>query len=69
VDSGSSQSGCSKRTGIRFPNLSPYPQKIALLQGFCEWAMLGSNQRPPPCKGDERGCGVLQWLAESVYLS
>jgi len=36
---------------------------------FLEWAMLGSNQRPPPCKGDVRGCGVLQWLAESAYLS
>jgi hypothetical protein len=50
VDSGSFQSGCSKRAGIRFPALSTYPQKIALLQGVCKWAMLGSNQRPPPCK-------------------
>jgi len=36
---------------------------------FPEWAMLGSNQRPPPCKGDKRGCGALRWLAKSAYLS
>jgi hypothetical protein len=44
------QSGCSKRAGKRIPALSSYPQKIALLQVFSKWAMLGSNQRPPPCK-------------------
>ena len=28
------------------------PHKIPLFAGFfTEWAMLGSNQRPPPCKG------------------
>ncbi len=36
---------------------------------FSKWAMLDLNQRPPPCKGDVKGCVVLQWLAESVYLS
>jgi len=42
-----------------------YLQNVA----FSEWAMLGSNQRPPPCTGDKRCCGALRWLAESAYLS
>jgi hypothetical protein len=43
------QYGCSKRAEIRSPALSCaafYLQSAA----FSKWAMLGSNQRPPPCK-------------------
>jgi hypothetical protein len=25
------------------------------ISDFFEWAMLGSNQRPPPCKGGPKG--------------
>jgi hypothetical protein len=65
-------SSCStaavKGTGIRSPALSSaafYLRSVA----FSKWAMLGSNQRPPPCKRDEKDCEALQWLAESAYLS
>jgi Transposase, Mutator family len=44
------QYSCSKRTGRPIPSLLSraafYLQNVA----FSKWAMLGSNQRPPPCK-------------------
>jgi hypothetical protein len=45
------------------------PIVIGISTRYPKWAMLGSNQRPPPCKGEKRGCKVLQWIAESAYLS
>ena len=45
------QYGCSKRAGERIP--APPSCAAFYLQNaaFPKWAMLGSNQRPPPCKG------------------
>jgi hypothetical protein len=40
----------SKRAGV---SSGPFSYFTLYLQNstFCKWAMLGSNQRPPPCKG------------------
>src|SRR5215217_2685362 len=36
---------------------------------FSKWAMLESNQRPPPCKGGKARCRVLHGIAVFPYLS
>jgi hypothetical protein len=41
-------------------------QFSSYLSGLREWAMLGSNQRPPPCKG-ELLCSPL-FLAVQKHL-
>ena len=38
------------------------------LQNFSKWAMLGSNQRPPPCKGEKGRCRALRGVANPAYL-
>jgi hypothetical protein len=38
------------------------------IAAFTKWAMLDSNQRPPPCKGSKGRCRVLPNVAESAYL-
>ena len=61
------QYGCNKRSGKRILVHSCATlclQRVA----FLKWAMLGSNQRPPPCKGEEGYCRALPYLAESSYL-
>jgi hypothetical protein len=36
---------------------------------FPKWAMLGSNERPPPCTGGNGCCRALQAIAKPAYLS
>lgn len=45
------QHGCSKEAPECVRGLSLLPQNIAICRIFSEWAMVGSNHRPPPCKG------------------
>jgi hypothetical protein len=62
-------SGCST-VAVKGPRHATRPssfsRKIRPLQEFCEWAMLDLNQRPPPCKGDERGCTELHGVAKTA---
>ncbi len=46
-----------------------YALYFACKRTFSKWAMLESNQRPPPCKGDVASCTGVQGLANSLYLS
>lgn len=34
-----------------------------------EWAMLGSNQRPPPCKGQNRTSGMFTFVQKVLQTS
>ncbi len=42
--------------------------KYRFFQVIYRWAMLNSNQRPPPCKGDKGRCRGLHKLANPAYL-
>ena len=49
--------------------LSLLVRKIPFLQEFYKWAMLGSNQRPPPCKGGRKGSQGFADVHKPAYTS
>jgi hypothetical protein len=42
--------GLQYKSRETYPCSGPLSTKCCYLQGFYTWAMLDSNQRPPPCK-------------------
>src|SRR5215208_4948458 len=60
------------RTGVEKSSVSP---DLLLALAFClqntifsEWAMLGSNQRPPPCEGSTIACWRCLEIAKCLQI-
>jgi hypothetical protein len=55
-------SGCCTKAPERIWGLTTHAVFFLQNSGFLRWAMLDSNQRPPPCKGDT----ITPWLFANV---